>query len=607
MKNFRKYNLCTYFLSALMAIISVGCSDDEDVRPYQDATLVGVKIDKNLYLPDVEGTEATVILPAGKNLDKLNLQLLVANGKLEKFENNAYYDCKKPLDFAIEAYNGGLVDYKLRIQSPPKLAGLYIEGLTISEEFIFMSLDKIIVQVPVGTDLSAQKVTLSFVNGTVSGFENGVELDYTKPVEFTITGLDDETIYPYELILTTETVGPASIKGITVNGVLSDSVVMVDNKLIPYIQGLTDFTNANIELICGFGNTVAADAVLTGLNLFTAENKVKVTGTNGVETEFTIGSPKLSLTPTLEKEYASFNFGSDALTSFAFAKDHFVVANHNTKDAATTPIGPSYYKLNGEYGGALSKEGALIDGGIVLGIRKLAGDSKGVILGVPLGATAPATKEMTIWRWDDVTANPTAYITYTATSAGVSSARAAGISIQGSLDGDAIITVPIAQKKEVLVWTVTGGVLTPQPTKMDFPHQLGYYYTVSAMPIGKDGYVGFALGNTIMGIVSLNSTMSELFTAKGFPVTDGAVVEHNGRVYLGFTVHGNGKGAYHRICDITDGQLKSYQNPIMDILMPSKAANGNGTVDASFMVIDGKLHAGFTDTNVGLRIYALEK
>ncbi len=607
MKNFRKYNLFAYFLSALMAIGSVGCSDDEDVRPYQDAALVGVKIDKNLYLPDVEGTEATVILPAGRNLDNLNLQLLVANGKLEKFENDAYYDCKKPLDFAIEAYNGGLVDYTLRIQSPPKLAGLYIEGLTVSEEFIFTSLDKIVVQVPQGTDLSDQKVTLSFVNGTINGFENGVARNYTNPVEFTITGLDGETIYPYELILTTETVGPASIKGITVNGVPSDSVVMVEDKLIPYIQGLTDFTNANIELICGFGNTVASDAVLTGLNLFTADNKVKVTGTNGVETEFTIGCPQLSLTPVLEKEYASFNFGSDALTSFAFAKDHFVVANHNTLDAATTPVGPSYYKLNGEYGGALSKEGSNIDGGIVFGIRKLAGDSKGVILGVPLGATAPATQEMTIWRWDDVTAKPTPYITYTATSAGVSSARAAGISIQGSLDGDAKIIVPIAQKPEVLIWTVKGGQLDSKPTKMDFPHQLGYYYTITAMPQSKEGYVAFVLGNTVMGIISLNSTMSQLFNFGGFPVTDGDVIEHNGRIYLGYTVHSNGNGAYLRICDITDGQLTSYQTPIMDVLMPSKAANGNGTVDAQFMVIDGKLHAGFTDTNVGLRIYALEK
>ena len=37
-------------------------------------------------------------------------------------------------------------------------------------------------------------------------------LDYTNPRSFKIKGVDEETIYTYEFIITTEEVGPASIK-----------------------------------------------------------------------------------------------------------------------------------------------------------------------------------------------------------------------------------------------------------------------------------------------------------------------------------------------------------------------------------------------------------
>jgi hypothetical protein len=44
----------------------------------------------------------------------------------------------------------------------------------------------------------------------------------------------------------------------------------------------------------------------------------------------------------------------------------------------------------------------------------------------------------------------------------------------------------------------------------------------------------------------------------------------------------------------------------MDALMPSTSANGNNTVDADLRVIDGKLHAAFICTNIGVRLYKLE-
>ena len=596
-------------LLMLLGLVAAACSDDNDTRPYEDAKIVGVKVNSSLYLPSSYGTnEATVVIPAGTDLSKIKLEVLVANGDLQGFTNDAYYDCKKPLDLSINTYNGERISYKLRVQSPPKLSNLIVEGLVVSSADIHTGDESIIVQVDESLDLSSQKVTMTFVNGTIQGFTNGAACDFSKPVSFSVLGVDEETLYPYELILTSEEVGPAFVKSITVNGIVSDSVLTSGTTVTPYIPSLTDFSNATISLECGYGNKVDASAALSGLNLLSGKNKVKVTGTDGVAVEFTIAVPNLSVAPYLYKPYAEFGFGSDALTAFGFSGDYFVVANHNSANASLVPVGPSYFKLDGTYMGALSKTGSNIDGGTVTGIRKLCTDASGNVLGVQLGAGAAATKELTIWRWKDVNSDPEAYITYSQTSLGLGyAARAAGISVQGSLDKDALIIVPIAQKTDVFVWTVTGGVLNPTPQKYTFPYTPGYYYTVEALPIGQSGFVGASVGSTFNGIISLSSTMTELHRQTGMVTTDLNTIEHNGRTYLAYVVFQSGKGVYLRVCDITDGQSTSYANPLLNVFISSTTGNGNGTLDAQLCVRDGKLHVGFACTNYGVWLYQLEQ
>lgn len=609
--NVKKINKWGIFLFiSLLSLSLTACSEEEDSRPYQDVQVVGVKVDGQLYLPNYGTNEATVVLPAGKNLSKVKTMILVANGDLLDFSNGDYHNCEKPFDLKLQSFNGGIIDYKLRVQSPPKLTNLIIEGLIIPNEDIHISENKIVVQVPKETILSGLKVTMTFVNGELQNFVNGESYDYNKTRPFQLLGVDKETVYPYELMITTEQVGPASIKGMSINGIKCDSVITDDKNITTaYIPSLVDFTNASVDLECGFGNIVDENAKLTALNLLTGTNKVKVTGTNGSVTEFTINVPKLSITPYLEKTYSTFGFGSDALSSFAFCGEYFAVCNHNTKDATAVPVGPNYYKLDGTYVGPLSKEDSNIDGSAVLGIRKLAADSKGVVLGVQLGAGAGASTELKIWKWNTVSNKPEVYITYTQTSLGLAYApRAAGINIQGALDGDAIITIPVAQKTDVLVWEVKSGVLNPIPKKLAYPISgVGYYYAVEPLPLSKEGFAGASTSNSFSGIISLTALMGENHKISGITTTDCSTIEHNGRIYLAYTAFVAGKGARHRVCDITSGSIESYQNPIMDILMPSNQGNGNNTLDSHFMVRNGKLNAGFVCSNIGLRLYELEK
>lgn len=596
---------------ALFSTLLFACSDSEDDRATQDAQIVAVKVNGQLYMPTVNGAEATVVLAPGINLTNPRLEVLASNGTVTNLVNGERVDCRKPLAVVIEGQNGQRSEWTLKVQSPPQLTSFFVEGLQIDKKDIHFGAKSLIVQVPKGTNLSALKVSMEFTNGAIKDFTNGTALDYSAPRSFSILGVDELTTYSYSFIITTETVGPAFVKSMTINGIATDSVVVVDaakNIVVPYVKGLTNFSNANIAVTAGFGNVVDPAAALNGLNLLTGTNKVKITGTDGIQKEFTIAVPKLSLLPLFSKTHAEMGFGGDGGTSIAFSGNNVVLANHNTANAATLPVGPNYYDFTGTRVNILSKTGSNIDGGAVTGVRKLASDDEGVVLGVQLGAGAGASTTLTIWKWNSVSENPTAYITYTQASLGLAYApRAAGINISGSLSKDAVITVPIAQKQDVLVWTVTGGVLNPTPTKYTFPFaSMGYYFSIQPMPVGVTGFVGLGTGVNFNGIISLTSTLSEQHKQTGIITTDGKVITHNGRTYLAYTAFVANSGARFRVCDITDGQAASYASPIMDALMPSTSANGNNTVDADLRVIDGKLHAAFICTNIGVRLYKLE-
>ena len=599
-------NSITTKLTALLLLVVVmfgACTKQDELdRMYEGAKIVGVKINGDLYLPTYNNNDVLIAIPAGRDLSKAKVQVLVANGDAQDFANNEIMDVRKPVPLTLKGSDGVNKNVVLKVQSPPSLVNLIVEGLTIPKTDIFFSATSLIVQVPVGTNLTNLKVTLGFINGTLQNFTNGVAVDYTNNKTFAIKGVDETTIYNYDLIITTEKVGPASVRSMTINGIVTDSVVLVaPSTVIPYVTGLTDFSNTNVTLAAGFGNKINPAFTGTNLNLLLANSKVKITGSDGIEREFTIGVPQLSLQPIFEKKYEDLGFPLNDLTGVALSGNNIVIPNYSA--TAPTVVGPNYYDLMGVQKGVLNKTGVVIFNSI----RKIATDSKGVILGVSLGLT---TGSQSIYKWDNVTATATPYITFSSATLGLGTAsfRAAGINISGSLDGNAIITVGLAQKADVFVWTVTGGVLDPNPTRLTHPYtSTGFYWGVEPLPIGTPGFIGTFSGTSLNGIASLTSTLGEVAKQSGISATDGKAIKLNGRTYFAYTVYQSGKGAYFRVSDITDNQAASIQNPIMNVLMPSSAANGNLTMDVDMAIIGGKLHAVFACTNIGMRFYKLEK
>lgn len=592
-------------LMALLLLITVvfsACNKKDELdRMYEGAKVVGVKVNGELFLPTYTNDDVNVAVPAGRDLSKVKIQVLVANGDILNFENNQIMDVRKPLPLTLNGADGANKNVVLKINSPPSLSSFIIEGLSIPRSDVFFSATSLIVQVPVGTNLTNLKVTMGFVNGTLEDFVNGTALNYTNPRTFKLKGVDETTIYNYDLIITTEKVGPASVRSMTINGVATDSVVVVaPATLIPYVKGLTNFSSSTVTIAAGFGNKINPAFTGTNLNLLLATSKVKITGSDGIEREFTIGVPQLSIVPIFERLYADLGFPLNDLTGVVFSGNNIVIPNYSA--TAPTVVGPNYYNLAGVQQGVLNRTGTVVANSI----RKIATDSKGVILGVSLGLT---TANQFIYKWDNVTAAPTPYITYSSATLGLGTTafRAAGINISGSLDGDALITVGRAQTADVYVWKVTGGVLDPVPTKLTHPYtSTGFYWSVEPMPIGTQGYVGAFSGTSLNGIASLTNTLGEVARQSGISATDAKIIRLNSRTYMAYTVYTANRGAFFRISDITDNQAASIQNPIMNVLMPSTQANGNLTMDADMAIINGKLHAIFVCTNIGMRLYKLE-
>lgn len=593
----------------LSLYILTSCDDSyRDDRVFQSAKIVAVKANDILYTIDDNGTnQAKIILPPGTDLTKLKTEILVSNGTLVGFDNTIPQNLTKPININLVGEYGDVTTWELIVQSPPLLVSLDAEGLSIPKDKVNIGKTSIIVEIEEGTNVTNLKVNYAFLNGTVQNYANGTAVDYSTPFKLDVLGVDGITVYSYDVVFTSDPVGPALIKRMIINGDATTEIVVLDAEnsiLQPIVPYLTNFANATVELDVAFGNVVDPDFNSSNINLLDGF-KVKITGTNGVETEFTIKNPLIVSTPILDKSHAEFEFAANAGSSAAFVGDNIVIAAHAMQAGATATLGINAYDLSGNYLNGLSKTGTNFDGGSVTGIRKLATDDSGKILGIQLGAGAGADFTLHIFKWNSITdPNPTAYISYSQNSLGLPySPRAAGINISGSLDGNATISVPIAQKTDVLIWKVTNGILNTTPEIKSFPYTgTGFYYSVEPY---SDGFVGISTGINFSGVNLMSASLNESAKITGTPTTDGKVINYKGRKYLAYVTHKDGRHRF-RIVDITRPEVNSLRNPIMDIER-EQVSNGNVTLDADFEIINTKLHVLFYGTNDGLAVYQLEK
>ena len=589
------------------SLLFSACENEEDSRIYEPVKIVAAYINGELISSDNLSTinESTVVtLPPGTDLSELKVRLTVINGELIEFPTDVETDFRLPTQIRIRSYNGMEKNHTFQIVSKPLLVDFFIEGMTVLREKIFIGENSIIVQVPPGTDFTALQVTMGFRNGELSGFTNGTALDYTNPIPFNVVGVDG-TVYPYELIITDQEVGPASIQDVTANDAQAETIeVDADGNVQVYFNTLTNFSAASLTITIGYGNSFVDFTNGTVVNLWNTPT-IKIKGTDGIIKDFKFRKPKLKLTEIFRKTPTDLGFGADGGASMCFSDEYIVASTHNGT------AGIHYFDLTGTKIGSLTLPSVVNMGNAVTGLRKIASDDKGAIIAINLAAGGTAGTAYNIYKWNDVAdQTPVVLCSFTASALGLTATRTNGVNVQGSLDGNAVITVPITTSKVVLKWTIQGGALVnPVPEKISLDgneNNFGNYSSVEQYP-GKPNTLVAGLALTgFGGIRSYVAGAVAVSVSTSANSSDLRMKTIGDRVYLAHTVWGNARHTFH-FKDITDDNEDAYRyNMLWDGAYIATSSNGNATVDADFAEINGKWYVAYLGTNGGIVCYALE-
>jgi hypothetical protein len=583
------------------------CSENTDSRIYEPVKIVATYINGELISSDnlsVTDGRTTITLPPGTDLAKLKVRLTVVNGEVINFPADVETDFRRPMNITLHSFNGADETITFHIISKPLLLDFFIEGMSVPKENIFAGENSIIVQVPVGTDFTGLKVTMAFRNGELSGFTNGVVHNYTNPVAFNVIGVDD-TVYPYALIITDQEVGPASVQDVQANDAEAAVIeVKANGEVQVNYKTLTNFAAASLTITTGYGNELI-DFVNGAVTNLWDEPVIKIKGTDGITKEFKFLKPKLQLTAKFIKTPTDLGFGADAGASLCFSGNYVVASCHSGTNA-----GINYYDLTGTKIGSL-KLPTGVDWGAIWGLRKIASDDNGAIIGVNLAAGGAVGTAYNVYKWNDVTdQNPVVLCSFTANTLGLTATRTNGVNVQGSLAGNAVITVPITTSKVVLKWTITNGTLvntTPEKVSLDGNEaNFGNYSSVEQYP-GKPNTLVAGLAITgfggIRSYVGGATTISVATTASS---SDLRMRTIDGRVYLAHTVWGNARHTFH-FKDITDDNEAAYRyNLLWDGGYIATSANTNATVDVDFAQVSGKWYVAYLGTNGGIVCYELK-
>jgi hypothetical protein len=284
-----------------------------------------------------------------------------------------------------------------------------------------------------------------------------------------------------------------------------------------------------------------------------------------------------------------------------FSDDYIVASTHNGT------AGIHYFDLDGTKMGSLTLPSGVSMGNAATSLRKIASDDNGVILAVTLSA---GVGTVSIYKWNDVTdSNPQLLCSGIASDFGLSTLRAAGINIQGSLAGNAVITVPINTTKTVLKWTFENGSLKntkPETITVDNDFTFGFYISAEQYPGKSNTLVAGIASTPFGGIRSYVGGATMISVSTPASSTDLRMKTIAGRVYLAHTVWGNARHTFH-FKDITDDNEDAYRyNMLWDDAYMATSTNGNATVDADFAEINGKWYVAYLGTNGGIVCYALD-
>lgn len=421
--------------------------------------------------------------------------------------------------------------------------------------------------------------------------------------EFTIQGIEEAEM---EITMQGVTISALVPMGTDITSIVPVFTLSEEAELVNYTPGTpVDFSQPFVVQVLGSdGNTKTYQITIT------IDYRVDY-GVGSVTKVWTLGQ--------VERQWPDH-----AISGMCVSGDHVLVMHYGINE---TEIKVEYYNaMSGEYEGTVNIEG--VETG-----RKLVSDAKGVILSS--NVISDPDGEFKIYKWNDVTAEPELYLTWThdITEHYGSEAKPwekayvgmADLSVKGDLSGDAVIFAPVSMTNIILRWTVSQGQLVSEtPEKINYTFDNGrtnWEMTVGVAALGNQPTDDIIVNSSFeLSLADANGNVKKLFntTEEVAGSNDTEVFEFNNAMYAAMWQNGWDSGAKINVVDITKADYIDNTDGIREtdeinfwalssewFLYNTTNTNGTGAVDVK-VADDGETAMVYLmATNAGIEAYEL--
>lgn len=313
------------------------------------------------------------------------------------------------------------------------------------------------------TTVNSLIVSATLPNSTTVSPKLGL-MDLTKPVEITVTASNGDVVH-HILKAERRKSDKATIEKFTLASGLEGAINETDKKV--YLITLDDIAKQAATVVLAPHATITPDPTIpldySIPQTFTVTShsgkKAVYTVEKGIPNKAAVGftSTKVLWTKNMSELYKYADYQQIGL---AVSGKHLIIPTSD-EWSGTTEI-PYYSTAD------CSHEGTLDVTGLSGAIFQVANDSQGHILANTMAWLYGPSID--IWKWNSVTAAPVKLISWSPADSGIdydantpwTITVGRKLSVQGDLNGNAVIYATVGSSNKVIRWTVVNGVLESQ-------------------------------------------------------------------------------------------------------------------------------------------------
>lgn len=289
-------------------------------------------------------------------------------------------------------------------------------------------------------------------------------MDLTQPIEITVTASNNDVVH-HILKAERRKSDKATIEQFTLASGLEAAINETDKKV--YLITLDDIPKQTATVVLAPHATISPDPSIpldysipqTFTVTSDSGNKSVYTVEKGIPNKAPVGFTSTKVLWT--KNMSELHGYADYLQIGIAVSDKHLIIPISDEWSATTEI-PYYSTAD------CSHEGTLDLTGLSGAIFQVANDSQGHILANTMAWLYDPT--INIWKWDNVTSAPVKLLSWSPANAGIAYddntpwtiTVGRKLSVQGDLNGNAVIYATVGSSNKVIRWTVVNGVLESQ-------------------------------------------------------------------------------------------------------------------------------------------------